>query len=179
MKTGFGGQDMARVSKRRAVVAVEGPRLVDVHVGQRVRMRRLFKGMSQSDLARALGLTFQQVQKYERGMNRVSASRLYDLSRVLEVPVSFFFDDLPDNARDDARVPSTDAVGLAEAGLSDPLAKRETAELVRAYYGISDLTLRKRVYDMIKALGDQAEGTPVLDPAARRSGDETKNGAHD
>lgn len=178
MQTGIGGQKMARGTKRRAVVAVEGPRLVDVHVGQRIRMRRLFKGMSQSDLARSLGLTFQQVQKYERGMNRVSASRLYDLSRVLEVPVSFFFDDLPEDAKDDARIPSTDAVGLAEAGLSDPLAKRETAELVRAYYSISDLTLRKRVYDMIKALGEQADGGLDLDAPPQQRTNEENNGAH-
>ena len=72
------------------------PNPVDIHVGARVRLRRTLLGMSQEKLGEAIGLTFQQVQKYERGANRVGASRLYDLSRVLEVPVSFFFDDMPD-----------------------------------------------------------------------------------
>src|ERR1700719_3453420 len=72
------------------------PSPIDVHVGSRIRLRRTLLGMSQERLGDALGLTFQQVQKYERGMNRVGASRLFDLSRVLDVPISFFFDDLPE-----------------------------------------------------------------------------------
>src|SRR6266699_1101097 len=72
------------------------PSPIDVHVGSRVRLRRTLLGMSQERLGDALGLTFQQVQKYERGANRVSASRLFDLSRVLDVPISFFFDDMPE-----------------------------------------------------------------------------------
>src|ERR1700683_4563334 len=73
------------------------PSPIDVHVGSRVRLRRTLLGMSQERLGEALGLTFQQVQKYERGVNRVGASRLFDLSRVLDVPISFFFDDMPDS----------------------------------------------------------------------------------
>lgn len=72
------------------------PSPIDVHVGTRIRLRRTLLGMSQERLGEALGLTFQQVQKYERGINRVGASRLFDLSRVLDVPISFFFDDMPD-----------------------------------------------------------------------------------
>src|ERR1700748_3815102 len=74
------------------------PNPVDVHVGSRVRLRRTLLGMSQEKLGEAIGLTFQQVQKYERGANRIGASRLFDLSRVLDVPVSFFFDEMSENA---------------------------------------------------------------------------------
>jgi transcriptional regulator with XRE-family HTH domain len=112
-------------------------------------------GMSQERLGDSLGLTFQQVQKYERGVNRVGASRLYDLSRVLDVPIAFFFDDMPEN-----RGPAIAGVaGFAEkpdgygAPADDPLAKRETLELVRAYYRITDPAVRKRVFDLIKSMG--------------------------
>ena len=137
------------------------PSPIDVHVGSRIRLRRTLLGMSQERLGEALGLTFQQVQKYERGVNRVGASRLFDLSRVLDVPISFFFDDMPDSV--------TSAFGMHSmrrtAGLADPqetvaddtMSRRETLELVRAYYRITDPSLRKRVFDLIKSMGP-AEG---------------------
>ncbi len=114
-------------------------------------------GMSQERLGDALGLTFQQVQKYERGVNRVGASRLYDLSRVLDVPISFFFDDMPDTLATPSG--STTGAGFQErqdgfgGHPDDPLAKRETLELVRAYYRITDPSVRKRVFDLIKSMG--------------------------
>lgn len=133
------------------------PSPIDVHVGSRIRLRRTLLGMSQERLGEALGLTFQQVQKYERGVNRVGASRLFDLSRVLDVPISFFFDDMPDSVTSafgmhSARRPA----GLTEAQESvtdDTMNRRETLELVRAYYRISDPSLRKRVFDLIKSMG--------------------------
>jgi transcriptional regulator with XRE-family HTH domain len=128
------------------------PNPVDVHVGSRVRLRRTLLGMSQEKLGEAIGLTFQQVQKYERGANRIGASRLFDLSRVLDVTVSFFFEDMPDSVA--ARSPALTR-GMAEERESfepDPLAKRETLELVRAYYRISDPVVRKRLFEMTKAL---------------------------
>jgi transcriptional regulator with XRE-family HTH domain len=122
---------------------------VDAHVGARVRLRRTLLGMSQEKLGEALGLTFQQVQKYERGANRIGASRLWDLCRVLDVPVSFFYDDMPP-------VYASAMVGLAEEAppppTPDPMVKRETLELVRAYYKIHDPLVRKRVYELAKAL---------------------------
>lgn len=134
------------------------PNPIDVHVGGRVRLRRTLLGMSQEKLGEALGLTFQQVQKYERGANRVGASRLFDLSRVLDVPVSFFFDDMTQEVESlSPRLIS----GLAEepaAMEADPMTKRETLELVRAYYRITDPQVRKRVLDLAKALGAVAEG---------------------
>lgn len=131
---------------------VGGPNPVDIHVGGRVRLRRTLLGMSQEKLGEAIGLTFQQVQKYERGANRIGASRLFDLSRVLDVPISFFFEDMTEEVA--ARSPRL-IRGMAEPHPSfepDPMAKRETLELVRAYYRITDSKVRKRLFEMTKAL---------------------------
>ena len=96
------------------------PNPVDVHVGTRMRLRRTLLGLSQEKLGAAIGLTFQQVQKYERGANRISASRLFDLARILDVPVSFFFDDMPDAVQSSS--PSAVITGTASA-TSDPVAR--------------------------------------------------------
>jgi len=133
-----------------------GPNPVDVHVGGRVRLRRTLLGMSQEKLGEAIGLTFQQIQKYERGTNRIGCSRLYDLSRVLDVPIEYFFEELPPEAA--ASSPAHRFGGWSENEQEafeherDPMAKRETLELVRAYYRIKDPGLRKRLFEMTKAL---------------------------
>lgn len=130
------------------------PSPIDVHVGGRVRLRRTLLGMSQEKLGEALGLTFQQVQKYERGVNRIGASRLFDLARVLDVPIGFFFDDMPD-ALGGSMNTVRRAIGFAEQqdGFEDDtLHRRETLELVRAYYRITDNSVRKRVFELIKSL---------------------------
>jgi transcriptional regulator with XRE-family HTH domain len=126
----------------------------DVHIGRRLRERRVSLGMSQSELAEKLGVSFQQVQKYERGTNRVSASRLFDLSRVLDTDMNFFFEDMP--AEVAARSPSR-LRGVAETAADyrpgpDPANRRETLELVRAYYRIRPPELRRRLFEMTKAL---------------------------
>ncbi len=135
------------------------PSPIDQHVGSRVRLRRTLLGMSQERLGDALGLTFQQVQKYERGVNRVGASRLFDISRVLDVPISFFFDDMPEGMSETpVSGPRGRMYGFAEAqepfnaGVDDQLTKRETLELVRAYYRITDPAVRKRMFDLMKSL---------------------------
>jgi len=133
------------------------PSPIDVHVGTRIRLRRTLMGMSQERLGEALGLTFQQVQKYERGVNRVGASRLFDLSRVLDVPISFFFDDMPDSLTNSLGGPSARR-GMTSSETTDPfgddtLNRRETLELVRAYYRITDPSVRKRVFDLIRSMG--------------------------
>ena len=125
-----------------------GPRRIDVHVGSRIRLRRTLMGMSQERLGEALSLTFQQVQKYERGVNRVGASRLFDLSRVLDVPISFFFDDLPDSAQGDCAEFAEGRQRLSDNALN----RRETLELVRAYYRINDASIRKRMLELIKSM---------------------------
>ena len=133
------------------------PSPIDVHVGSRIRLRRTLLGMSQERLGEALGLTFQQVQKYERGVNRVGASRLFDLSRVLDVPISFFFDDMPDTLTSSFGSPAARrATGFAEPSDSfadDTLSRRETLELVRAYYRIGDPSVRKKMFELIKSMG--------------------------
>ena len=140
------------------------PNPIDVQVGSRVRLRRNMLGLSQEKLGTAIGLTFQQVQKYERGANRIGASRLHELSRVLDVPVSFFFDDM-DPVRAPA-IPGGFAEPPAEAFDSDPLRRRETVELVDAYYTIEDAAVRRRLLDLARALA--AEGERTADkPSAR------------
>ena len=126
---------------------------VDIHVGSRVRLRRTLLGMSQERLGDSVGLTFQQIQKYERGANRIGASRLFEFSRILDVPVSFFFDDMADELK---TAEGRYAAGMAERDQDeiepDPLAKRETLELVRAYYKIASPRVRKRLFELTKAL---------------------------
>ena len=130
------------------------PNPIDVHVGARIRLRRTLLGISQERLAEAIGLTFQQVQKYERGRNRVSASRLVDLANALDVTIPYFFDEM--SAGVGAQTPSA----LLKAGNrpeaigneTDPLAKRETLEFVRAYYKIQDPVVRKQVFELTKAV---------------------------
>lgn len=131
------------------------PSPIDVHVGSRIRLRRTLLGMSQERLGEALGLTFQQVQKYERGVNRVGASRLYDLSRVLDVPISFFFDDMPPALTGLHGINGNTGFGdMQDAlGADDTMARRETLELVRAYYRITEPAVRKRVFELIKSMG--------------------------
>lgn len=133
------------------------PRPVDAHVGARMRLRRTMLGMSQEKLAHALGLTFQQVQKYERGTNRVGSSRLYELSKILDVPIQFFFDEMSREVDMTAR-DGTGAPALAHADVQEQtMMKRETLELVRAYYRIKSPRVRRKVYDLAKSLaGDDA-----------------------
>jgi transcriptional regulator with XRE-family HTH domain len=123
---------------------------VDIHVGARVRLRRTLLGMSQDTLGKALGLTFQQVQKYERGSNRMGSSRLFKIANILEVDISYFFTEMPEG------------MGMKPIGMSeDPtifqdghILRRETLELVRSYGDIEDPEVRKRLYDLIVAIGD-------------------------
>jgi transcriptional regulator with XRE-family HTH domain len=146
----------ARITRRnfkekRLPPGVANP--IDVHVGARVRLRRTLLGMSQEKLGEAVNLTFQQIQKYERGANRIGASRMYELSRVLDVPVSFFFDDMPDDIKTPEGVRARALEEHDQASYEpDPLARRETLELVRAYYKIMDPKVRKRLFELTKSL---------------------------
>ena len=127
---------------------------VDVHAGERVRQRRKVLGLTQTNLGDAIGLTFQQVQKYERGANRIGAGRLCDLARVLDVSIDYFFEDMPTAVA--AISPAKKKRGKAKKLPSyapDPVVKRETLEFVRAYYEIEDADVRKGVRDLTKVLG--------------------------
>lgn len=134
------------------------PNPVDVYVGSRLRLRRTSLGLSQEALGEALGLTFQQIQKYERGTNRIGASRLYDLARALEVDIEYFYEAMPP----EVEAASPRHMAMAERGIEppvqrlDPMSKRETLDLVRTYYKIDDPSVRRRVYDLARALAVQA-----------------------
>ncbi len=125
---------------------------VDVHVGKRIRHRRWMVGMTQQQLGDQIGIKFQQIQKYETGMNRVSASRLWDIAAALEVPVSFFFDGVGgETPAPDGAVPLP--AGAAAQG--DLLADKEALELVRSYYAIPE-EQRRRLFDLARVLSDAA-----------------------
>ncbi len=132
------------------------PNPVDVHVGARLRVRRTLLGMSQTTLGAAIGMSFQQVQKYENGVNRMGSSRLFDLSRVLDVPVEYFFDDMPTAVAASSPAQSGGKAKEPPSYEPDPMAKQETLKLVRAYYKISDPQIRKRLFEMTKTLGAAA-----------------------
>ena len=122
---------------------------IDLHVGKRLRRRRRLLGMTQQSLADAVGIRFQQIQKYECGANRVSASRLFELAEALSVPVQFFYEGLSERDElDDLLDP-------------DVLGKKETMDLVRAYYSISEGP-RRHVLDLVKALEKQTPGTELM-----------------
>ncbi len=132
---------------------------VDVHVGGRVRLRRVFLGYSQEKLANALGLTFQQIQKYERGANRISASKLYELSRILSVPVTYFFEGVESGGEESGNGADA-AAGGSSVHSSDPdfTNQRETLQLISSYYRIPDSKVRAEVLSLLKTLGRSADG---------------------
>ena len=127
---------------------------IDVHVGKRIRLRRTLLGYSQEHLAHGLSVTFQQVQKYERGSNRVSASRLWDISQLLEVDISYFFDDMSSLTQSNSprQIAFSDARIETEIQNNDPMTRRETLELVRTYYSVESAQLRKRIAEIVRAI---------------------------
>lgn len=127
------------------------PNPIDKHVGSRVRMRRMMLGMSQEKLGDALGLTFQQVQKYEKGTNRIGASRLQQISHILQVPVEFFFDGAPDLV---VR-PGGMSEAPSPAYIADFLATSDGLALTRAFMRISDPKLRRRIVDLVESIAGE------------------------
>jgi transcriptional regulator with XRE-family HTH domain len=131
------------------MIAKKAPNPTDKHVGARVRMRRMMLGMSQEKLGDALGLTFQQVQKYEKGANRIGASRLQQISNILQVPVAFFFEGAPN-------APGHQADGMSEAPspayVSDFLATSDGLALTKAFMRIKDAKLRRRIVDLVEQM---------------------------
>ena len=133
----------------------DSPDPVDIYVGTRMKGRRNLMNLSQTELAAVLGITFQQVQKYERGTNRISASRLYQLGQVLDVPVSFFFEKFDEGKSKklwNARESDQEGFVWIENNAIDVMEQKETFELVRTYYQIKDETVRKNFLKMLKAL---------------------------
>jgi transcriptional regulator with XRE-family HTH domain len=149
------GKTPATIQKSRAELTDEQLNAIDAAVGQQVRMRRILLGMSQEAVSKLLGLTFQQLQKYEHGTNRISGSRLFQLSLILHCPVSFFFEtvdiDIPGGP--DAVQEAYAAADAADEVPSDLMRKRKTVELVRAFYAIEDDKQRTAALNLIKAIG--------------------------
>jgi len=142
-------------SLERPAMAARKPHHIDVHVGSRVRLRRMFIGMSQEKLGEQMSLTFQQIQKYEKGTNRIGASRLFQLAEVLGVQVGFFFEGLQSLGQ---RVGATGfAEPQSETYVMDFLDSREGVELNRAFVRIRDPKVRKSIVDMVRAMADTEE----------------------
>ncbi|MHA1560302.1 MAG: helix-turn-helix domain-containing protein [Alphaproteobacteria bacterium] len=144
---------MLDTAKKKSVASnTKKPNPIDIHVGGRVRLRRMMLGMSQEKLGEQLGITFQQIQKYEKGTNRVGASRLQNIATALSVPVGFFFDGAPGNS------PNGTADAKSGSYVVDFLSSSEGLQLNRSFVRIADSKVRKRIVDLVRSLaGDGTE----------------------
>jgi len=138
----------------KTVMVKRGPNPIDKHVGSRVRMRRLMLGMSQTALADAIGLTFQQVQKYEKGANRMGASRLQQIAHVLQVPVPFFFEGAPSLGR----LSEGTGAALSFRYVSEFLATSDGLALTKAFMQIKNAKLRRRIVELVEQIAGDHEG---------------------
>jgi transcriptional regulator with XRE-family HTH domain len=161
MVSGSKSKQTSRGSKR--LRSRGDDRAVDEHVGNRVRLRRVELGMSQHELANLIGITFQQLQKNERGVNRLSASRMYEAARILDVPVGYFFEGIS-GAKRTAMTAKRLEYSLP---IEDEDAKRETVELVRVYYEIRDRKLRQQMVGTMRALARTDSNSPIHDRPQR------------
>lgn len=147
-----------------------GSHPVDVYVGRRLRLKRTIMGMSQEALGKATGVTFQQIQKYERGINRMGASRLYHFAKLLSVPVSYFFEGYGDE-ESDLDLP---VYGVAEPEMlafdHENVSSRETMDIMRAYYKIKNPAVRKKIADLVKAVADEHADGQGGEPAGAGAG---------
>ncbi|WDI32666.1 helix-turn-helix domain-containing protein [Hyphococcus flavus] len=138
------------MTKQKAASKKDNPHPVDIHVGSRVKLRRMVMGVSQDTLGKAMGLTFQQIQKYEKGVNRISASKIYELSHQLEVPIQYFFEDYADG-------PGY-TYGFAEGEAGDPFMQLvqspEGIQLCRCFASIKDPEVKKKVLDLVKSIAE-------------------------
>jgi transcriptional regulator with XRE-family HTH domain len=135
------------------------PNPIDIHVGGRVRMRRILMGMSQEKLGEEIGLTFQQIQKYEKGSNRISASRLYQISRILNVPVQYFFEDVPDSDRNQTNSGNGGRERGATREIIDFISSAEGLQLNKAFAEIGDPVVRRKLVELLKTLAEKPDGT--------------------
>jgi transcriptional regulator with XRE-family HTH domain len=145
------------------------PNPIDVHVGSRVRMRRMMVGMSQEKLGDALGLTFQQIQKYEKGTNRIGASRLHQIAAVLGVQIEFFYEGAPHSEA------SPPVGGFSEAPnppyMNDFLSTADGLQLMRCFVRVKDPRVRKRIVELVEAFADAAESDQDARPRAAEAGE--------
>lgn len=131
------------------------PDPVDIHVGGRLRMRRMLVGMSQEKLGESLGLTFQQVQKYEKGTNRIGASRLYKISQILSVPVNFFFESIPVSENSESQFGFSE--NSSDNFAYDFMNSAEGFQLGQAFSMIKDVRIRRRIIDLVRSLSDNKD----------------------
>lgn len=161
------GYEMRNAKSIRGRIDDNEPNPVDVHVGKRIRLRRTILHITQQQMAEMLGLTFQQVQKYEKGMNRVGASRLWDISKVLEVPMGFFFEDMDNDVVLKSPMMLNSKLDKSSFYVEenhnfdvDPMERAETLELVRAYYKIPNRRIAKNIFDLMVSLAKSTAGLP-------------------
>ena len=146
--SGFKKKESVMINKKQ-------PNPIDIHVGSRVRLRRMMLGMSQEKLGEHLGITFQQIQKYEKGTNRIGASRLQHIARVLSVPVSFFFEDAPGGAAESGELAERQPAHY----VVDFLSSSEGIQLNKAFIRVKDAKVRRRIIDLVRSIaGDEEEG---------------------
>ena len=145
------------------------PDPVDVHVGARVRMRRILLGKSQVAVATLLGVSFQQLQKYESGANRVSASRLFDMAHILLTPISYFFDEMPA----DLTLPAGEA-GQPDSSTKSVMGNRMTLDLIRDFYRLSSAQQQRCVLDLVRAMADASDKEQSITPMRRKPGPKPK-----
>jgi transcriptional regulator with XRE-family HTH domain len=143
------------------------PDPVDIHVGSRVRMRRILLGKSQEAVATLLGVSFQQLQKYESGANRVSASRLFDMAHILLTPISYFFDEMPA----DLTLPVDEA---ADNSAKSVMGNRMTLDLIRDFYRLSSPQQQRCVLDLVRAMADASDKEQSIAPMRRKPGPKPK-----
>ncbi|MEM9124068.1 MAG: helix-turn-helix transcriptional regulator [Pseudomonadota bacterium] len=140
----------------------KAPNPVDVHVGSRVRLRRIHVGMSQERLGELVGLTFQQIQKYENGANRIGASRLFEISQILDVPVGFFFEDLPGEVEEAFHDTETDIDQDAADYVMDFVSSVEGLQLNKAFTRIHSTAVRRRILSLVRTIsGEEDEALSV------------------
>jgi len=151
----------------RELAVKRSPNSIDKHVGSRVRLRRTSLGVTQEKLAEALGLTFQQVQKYEKGINRIGAGRLQTISRILDAPLSYFYDGSPAAANGFGETQQVDAV-------TEIILTAEGVQLVRAFTSIEDARLRKSILDVVLAA---AQSNAAKQPTRARAGKQSTKDA--
>ena len=131
------------------------PNAIDEHIGQRMQLRRVMMGLSQKDLAKICGVTFQQIQKYECAGNRIAASRLFELSAALETPVSFFFAGLPGYIEREPRNGRLPKPSVSDQAAFDPLAKNESLQIINLYWKLPTDAQREIIMKMLKTLNGQ------------------------
>lgn len=142
-------------------MAEEGDQTLDTHIGKRLRLQRTLAGLSQKNIGEAIGVTFQQIQKYERGVNRVSAALLFQFAKLFGVPVSYFFEEYGDSGAGNYAMPSSGYTAVADETKDfehelpqGEASNRETLEIIRAFNKVSDPNMRKRLIDLVRAVAD-------------------------